>query len=62
MWGGPYQVRLTVAKSPLYPLMFQPRFKERVWGGRTLETLYGKSLPPAGADRRVVGNRRPARR
>lgn len=31
---------------PLYPLIFQPRFKERVWGGRQLETLYGKSLPP----------------
>lgn len=26
--------------------MFQPRFKERVWGGRRLETLYGKRLPP----------------
>jgi mannose-6-phosphate isomerase len=26
--------------------MFHPRFKERVWGGRRLETLYGKSLPP----------------
>ena len=32
--------------EPLYPLIFQPRFKERVWGGRTLETLYGKRLPP----------------
>ena len=31
---------------PLYPLMFHPRFKERVWGGRRLETLYGKTLPP----------------
>lgn len=30
----------------LYPLTFQPIFKERVWGGRTLETLYGKALPP----------------
>jgi mannose-6-phosphate isomerase len=29
----------------LYPLVFQPRFKERVWGGRTLETMYGKPLP-----------------
>ena len=35
-----------MAKSPLYPLMFQPRFKERIWGGRSLETLYGKRLPP----------------
>ena len=30
----------------LYPLTFQPAFKERVWGGRTLETLYHKKLPP----------------
>ena len=32
--------------EPLYPLIFEPRFKERVWGGRRLETLYGKRLPP----------------
>ena len=31
--------------SNLYPLVFEPRFKERVWGGRRLATLYGKSLP-----------------
>ena len=30
----------------LYPLIFQPIFKERVWGGRELERLYGKKLPP----------------
>ncbi len=30
----------------LYPLLFQPIFKEHVWGGRTLEPLYGKQLPP----------------
>jgi len=30
----------------LYPLIFQPAFKERVWGGRELERLYGKNLPP----------------
>ncbi|HYG35126.1 MAG TPA: type I phosphomannose isomerase catalytic subunit [Clostridia bacterium] len=30
----------------LYPFTFQPLFKERVWGGRRLEQLYGKSLPP----------------
>jgi mannose-6-phosphate isomerase len=34
----------------LYPLTFEPIFKERIWGGRNLETLYGKSLPP---DRRI---------
>ena len=32
--------------SLLYPLTFQPIFKERVWGGRNLERLYGKQLPP----------------
>jgi mannose-6-phosphate isomerase len=30
----------------LYPLIFKPIFKERVWGGRELERLYGKPLPP----------------
>lgn len=30
----------------LYPLTFHPIFKERVWGGRELERLYGKHLPP----------------
>jgi len=29
-----------------YPLTFQPIFKERVWGGRNLERLYQKPLPP----------------
>jgi len=30
----------------LYPLTFQPIFKERVWGGRNLARLYRKPLPP----------------
>ena len=30
----------------LYPLIFEPRLKERLWGGRTLADLYGKPLPP----------------
>jgi mannose-6-phosphate isomerase len=30
----------------LYPLKFQPIFKERVWGARNIERLYGKALPP----------------
>ena len=29
----------------LYPLTFQPIFKERIWGGRELERLYGKQIP-----------------
>lgn len=32
--------------SALYPMIFRPIFKERVWGGRNLERLYGKALPP----------------
>lgn len=30
----------------LYPFLFQPIFQERIWGGRRIETLYGKALPP----------------
>ena len=29
------------------PLVFEPLFMERVWGGRHLESLYGKRLPSA---------------
>jgi mannose-6-phosphate isomerase len=28
------------------PLLFEPLFRERVWGGRRLETVFGKALPP----------------
>jgi len=30
----------------VYPLKFQPIFKERIWGGRALRTVFGKDLPP----------------
>jgi mannose-6-phosphate isomerase len=30
----------------LHPITFTPIFKERVWGGRNIERLYGKPLPP----------------
>ncbi|MCS1411044.1 MAG: putative mannose-6-phosphate isomerase GmuF [Verrucomicrobia subdivision 3 bacterium] len=32
-------------REPLYPLTFHPLFKERVWGGRNIGTLFGKALP-----------------
>src|SRR5438034_5118232 len=28
------------------PLVFEPIFQERIWGGRRLETAFGKKLPP----------------
>ena len=28
------------------PLTFEPLFMERVWGGRRLETQFGRRLPP----------------
>jgi mannose-6-phosphate isomerase len=29
----------------LYPLVFRPIFKDRIWGGRELERLYAKKIP-----------------
>jgi mannose-6-phosphate isomerase len=29
----------------LYPFVFQPIFKDRIWGGRELERLYRKNIP-----------------
>jgi len=34
-----------IVDMPLYPLTFEPILKERIWGGRRLEELYGKALP-----------------
>ena len=30
----------------IYPLLFEPVFKDYIWGGRNLERLFGRSLPP----------------
>ncbi|HWC88606.1 MAG TPA: type I phosphomannose isomerase catalytic subunit [Pirellulales bacterium] len=32
--------------TPLYPLRFEPFFRRLPWGGRRLESLLGKRLPP----------------
>src|SRR5205809_6254884 len=32
------------------PLVFEPIFQERIWGGRRLETAFGKKLP---AEKRI---------
>jgi mannose-6-phosphate isomerase len=29
----------------LYPLLFKPKFVEKMWGGRKIETVLGKALP-----------------
>jgi len=29
----------------LYPLKFKPRFVQKMWGGRKIQTVLGKSLP-----------------
>ena len=31
---------------PLYALKFRPRLVEKIWGGRTIQTILGKELPP----------------
>jgi mannose-6-phosphate isomerase len=33
------------ASSRIYPLKFKPRYVEKIWGGRKIETVLGKSLP-----------------
>ncbi|MBN1554582.1 MAG: class I mannose-6-phosphate isomerase [Phycisphaerae bacterium] len=30
----------------VYPLKFEPIYKEKIWGGRNLERLFGRQLPP----------------
>lgn len=32
--------------TTLYPLVFQPSLKDYIWGGRHLESLYQRALPP----------------
>lgn len=35
-----------MVKDNLYPLLFAPVLKDYVWGGRNLERLFGRTLPP----------------
>ncbi len=35
--------------AAVYPIVFEPIFKPRIWGGRRLEALLEKRLPPAAA-------------
>jgi mannose-6-phosphate isomerase len=36
---------IELISTVLYPFAFHPIFKERVWGGRELEKLFGKKIP-----------------
>jgi len=38
-------MRKAVDSALLQPLIFEPLFMERIWGGRRLEALFGKRLP-----------------
>ena len=35
-----------MADPNVYPLTFKPVFRDYIWGGRNLETLLGRDLPP----------------
>src|SRR5437867_11397655 len=32
----------------LYPLKFRPIFRDYIWGGRSLQSLFNKPVPPTG--------------
>ena len=36
----------TGTEGTIYPLTFEPVFRDYIWGGRRLETLLGRDLPP----------------
>ena len=35
-------------KDALYPLLFEPAYKQVLWGGRRLAEKFGRPLPPDG--------------
>jgi mannose-6-phosphate isomerase len=35
-----------MATNDIYPLTFEPVFRDYIWGGRNLETRFGRALPP----------------
>ena len=44
---GPTLSSQTLTLTPqIYPLAFEPVFKDYIWGGRNLETKLGRALPP----------------
>src|SRR2546423_2831325 len=45
--GCRYSLKFMAKTYLAQPLVFEPLFMERVWGGRRLESLFGKSFPSA---------------
>lgn len=37
---------MTIKNATIYPLTFRPQLKNYIWGGRNLERLYERPLPP----------------
>jgi mannose-6-phosphate isomerase len=35
-----------MSQTKIYPMTFTPVLRDYIWGGRRLETLYGRALPP----------------
>ncbi len=35
-----------MSEEKIYPLLFEPVFKDYIWGGRNLERMFGRNLPP----------------
>jgi mannose-6-phosphate isomerase len=44
--GRGFSIGLWDLGMELYPLIFRPRFVEKIWGGRKLETVLSKQIPP----------------
>ena len=38
----------TLSKDELYPLLFEPMYRETAWGGRKLAGVIGRELPAEG--------------
>ena len=61
------EAQLTTSERPsmetaaAYPLMFDPIYKERIWGARNFERLFGRRLPAGVEIGERLGTGRPCR-
>lgn len=44
-WTG-WAAAVNIAAMELYPLKFEPIFKQRIWGGQKLREYFNKDIPP----------------